>query len=217
MDSQMPGKDGFGASAEIRSLEGHAHHTPIIAITANAMPEDRARCLAAGMDDYVSKPVRVEELAKVLARWVPSGDSGAAASTLSDLASVEALDARATTDVVDFGVIDALRGQRLPGRPDPVAELVTLFASETVANLRAIQRGVADGDARAIWRAAHSLRGDAAVVGAREVQALAAQLEALGRSSDLAAAVELVGNLDAAVTRARSALSALSMGDVPQR
>ena len=169
------------------------------------------------MDDYVSKPVRAEELAEVLARCVPSGDSGAAASTLGDLTSIDALDARATTDVVDFGVIDALRGQRLPGRPDPVAELVTLFASETVANLGAIQRGVADSDARAIWRAAHSLRGDAAVVGAREVQALAAELEALGRSSDLAAAVELVGNLDAAVTRARSALSALSMGDVPQR
>lgn len=121
MDSQMPGLDGFGATGEIRSLEGEAHHTPIIAMTARAMPEDRARCLAAGMDDYVPKPVRAEDLAEALARWVPWGDSGAAASTSADPASGEALDAPATADVVDLGVIDALRGQRLPGRPDPVA------------------------------------------------------------------------------------------------
>jgi signal transduction histidine kinase/DNA-binding response OmpR family regulator len=69
MDCQMPEMDGFTATVEIRRLEGSARHTPIVALTANAMAEDRERCLAAGMDDHVSKPFNIEDLKVILARW----------------------------------------------------------------------------------------------------------------------------------------------------
>jgi CheY-like chemotaxis protein len=76
MDGQMPEMDGFAATAEIRRREAPPRRIPIIAMTANAQPEDRARCLESGMDDYISKPVQSKVLAEVLARWVPSTPAG---------------------------------------------------------------------------------------------------------------------------------------------
>ena len=80
MDCQMPDMDGFEATAVIRSREGASRHQTICALTANAMDGDRERCLAAGMDDYISKPVGLEKLREALCRWIPDVGASAAGS-----------------------------------------------------------------------------------------------------------------------------------------
>ncbi len=79
MDSQMPEMDGLEATAMIRNMEGASAHTPIVAMTANAMKGDRETCLAAGMDDYVAKPIRPKDLQFLLDKWLPDRDQTTAA------------------------------------------------------------------------------------------------------------------------------------------
>lgn len=75
MDCQMPVMDGYETAVELRRLQGNEGHVPIIAMTASALKGDRERCLAAGMDDYVAKPIQLDQLAEVLLRYRPTSDS----------------------------------------------------------------------------------------------------------------------------------------------
>jgi len=177
MDCQMPEMDGFTATDIIRQREGDGRRTPIVAMTANAMAGDRELCLGAGMDDYLAKPVTVEALAAILARWLPAavaaGD-GTAAPTPS------------AGPALDPAVIAELR--TLPGDEvsDLLTEIIDLFLAEMPGRLTALAAAVAAGDAAAVHRGAHLMAGSCASLGARDLEQRCRQLMALGAAGTLA-------------------------------
>ena len=155
MDCQMPNLDGYEATAQIRAAEPEGRHVPIVAMTAHAFAGDRERCLAAGMDDYLSKPLRSEDLDPVLERWLPP----AAAE-----ADGHVVDGERVRSLLDLG-------------PGLVERLVDAFARTTPPLLDELREAVAGGDEEAARRAAHKLRGSSETVGGLRLAALARRVE----------------------------------------
>jgi len=197
MDCQMPEMDGFEATSEIRRREGSARHTPIIAMTANAMQGDRERCLAAGMDDYVSKPVRIEELTAALVRRI--GRKGDELATVPQAAPDTPKVQLVEADPFDRALLEALP-------PGLRAGLLVLFFQEVPMRLERVKAAVQDADAAALQAAAHTFKGDAATVGARDVARLCRALEQSAQQDDLGDCEPLVEQLEAALARAQAAL-----------
>ncbi|HYH64816.1 MAG TPA: PAS domain S-box protein [Urbifossiella sp.] len=186
MDVQMPEMDGFEATRAIRDREaGTGRRTKIVAMTAHAMKGDRELCLAAGMDDYMSKPVQKGELARVLA-WAVGGTVSVAPP---------ALDRRAAL-------------KQLGGDEELFAEIAVLYVADAPGLMDSIRDGVAAGDALTVKRAAHTLKGSSGCVGGTHVAAAAARLEALGAAGDLSDAASSVETLSSELARLLSALAA---------
>jgi two-component system sensor histidine kinase/response regulator len=178
MDCQMPELDGYEATAAIRSREdGSARRLPIVAMTAHAMKGDRERCIAAGMDDYLSKPLRPEELDAVLERWLGTPGADATAATARRDASGALVDeARMRVFRVDY--------------PEIVEQLVDLFVDSTPPLLVELREGADRGDDEAVRRTAHKLKGSCQNIGASGMAALAARVEEADSEPALVADLE---------------------------
>jgi CheY-like chemotaxis protein len=188
MDCMMPEMDGYEATGAIRQLPGLAARVPIIAMTANAMRGDRERCLEAGMDDYVSKPVRVEQLDAMVARWAKPA-AGADAQPAS-------FKAPAGQRVVDLGVLEGLRELQEEGAPDIVVEFVDLFLNDLPVRRAIIRAAMTDGDAQQMLEAAHALKSGASYIGARDLARLCAEVELASQQRDTGRALELGAALE---------------------
>jgi len=179
MDCQMPEMDGFEATKTIRARQKEGERrTVIVAMTANALEGDREKCLAAGMDDYISKPVRIENLAAAIGRWNPSVDPA------------------------------ALAGLRELGDESEIAVLVETFVRDAEAKVEALRAAAVAGDSSAIEKQAHSLKGAAGNLGAVEVAQLAAQLETMGREKEVEGAAAKIEALRAELADAAKQLRA---------
>ncbi len=196
MDCQMPEMDGFEAAAEIRRREGSLRHTTIVAMTANALYGERDRCLAAGMDDYISKPVRPEAMSGIIERWTRGAKEPAASRGGIEPAPIDA------------SVISKLRALQAPAEANLLAELIDSFLDDSVKRIEVMRGAVASGDAKALTRMAHALKGGSGSVGANRMAALCDLLEDLGREGSFESTAVLIAALEEEFDRVRRALQA---------
>lgn len=161
MDTSMPGLDGFQAAGAIRDLEaGRGTRLPIVALTASLTSEGADRCRAAGMDDYLLKPVRSEDLVRVIRRWVSTGGE-------------DTVDPAGTPGPLDLSRLEEISG----GDEGFEQELMDEFLSNVPKLVDQAGRAAQDGDSPAGLRAAHTLKGSAAMVGAVPLATAARELE----------------------------------------
>ncbi len=180
MDCHMPELDGFEATRQIRQHEGTARRAPVIALTASLAEQDRGRCLAAGMDDYLVKPVSQEALIRVLDRWLWEAP-------------------------IDAGTIERL--QQIDA--SVVHEVIDLYVSEAPLRIASIRDAIARQDAPLLASAAHALKSSSGNAGAKRVQEICSDLEKVGRIGALGGAPLLLDQLESEYQRTVDALRKL--------
>ena len=201
MDVQMPEMDGFEATRRIRRREEEmgGRRVPIIAMTAHALKGDREECEAAGMDDYLVKPVRWELFSETLIRWLPKPPAGAAVEAgavkveaEAQSAAVEAPPSSAAESddgAVDGAVLETLRSN-LSAVPGGFEQVVAEFRSSAPELLDQAEAAIGAGDPESLLIPAHSLKSAAATLGAMTLSASAKALEVMAREGDLTGAEE---------------------------
>jgi len=239
MDCMMPVMDGMAATAEIRRLEqqrGRVRATPIVAITANALQGDRERCLAAGMDDYISKPFSQQALADTLGRWIalprpvptpalPAALPFAAHSPPASLVSA-ALGARGASGrappsfasemlaappiapaAINPLALDAIRALSTEQGELLLQRVLATFLQDTPKQLAALHAAVTESDPATIRKTAHSLKSSSANVGADTLARLFKELEQIARAGRTDGAAALIAQLEREFQSVRQSLS----------
>jgi two-component system sensor histidine kinase/response regulator len=213
MDCQMPELDGFAATAAIRAREREiGRHLPIVALTASALDGDREICLAAGMDDYLSKPFTRDQLAAILASWLrppapaAGGDTPGSPPPASARAMPVAIGAAAP---INPRALAAIRELSAANGPALVRKVVRAFLADTPTRLAQMRGATGTGDAEALRKAAHGLKSSCANVGAERMAESCKELEAIGRSADTDGAQRLLNDAEEEFERVGVALEAL--------
>jgi PAS domain S-box-containing protein len=197
MDCQMPEMDGYETTRSIRSAE-RGTRIPIIAMTANAVQGDKERCLEAGMDDYLAKPIAIEALRQKLAYWL--NEPGAGAQEQADKTSERMA-------VIDQKTIGKLCKLQQLGEPDIVAELIGIYLNDAPVLLKRAREALAGNDESTLRRAAHSLKSTSANLGAIRLSALCKELEEMARRADLQNAPAVFSEINAEYQRVTQALN----------
>ena len=200
MDIQMPEMDGILATKSIREREKSTHgHIPIIAMTAHAMKGDRARCIAAGMDGYVTKPINLEEVTAAILTALhitPEGDN----DTSLDKRNGKMLE----RSEVLWDMSRTL--EQLGGDETLLQEVMEIFLDQAPKHLAALRLAVAQGQAETVETTAHTLKGELGYLGIPEISQRASEIEEIGRSKDVSRAAGLLPQFEADITGLFSAI-----------
>jgi signal transduction histidine kinase/CheY-like chemotaxis protein/HPt (histidine-containing phosphotransfer) domain-containing protein len=216
MDVQMPKMDGLEAARRIHQQWSEGRRPHVIAATANAMREEREACLAAGMDDYLSKPIRLEELAAALSRCrphlappppAPRRESGVGAQASSPEPEPPGQPLAAV--VFQPAALERLMATIGDDDPDVLVALIDTFLRDVPRLIDGARRGLQHGQADEVRRAAHTLKSNGATFGAMSFSELSRELESLARSGALEGAADLIARLEAEYEPVRIALDAV--------
>ncbi|ETW94841.1 MAG: hypothetical protein ETSY1_33150, partial [Candidatus Entotheonella factor] len=208
MDCQMPEMDGLAATAVIRARETQTDvHLPIIAMTANAMPGDRTRCLEAGMDDYLSKPVREPEFTAMLKQWVPqlSYDEVVAAEAGEHVAQPPTF----ATPALDHEIVSTLQAMGDEADPTFFREVVEAFFADTAELITQLQQAITSEEIVTVERTAHTLKGSSTNVGALGMAAICYELQSVANVENAVETAACLTRLEHEFTRVRQELSEL--------
>ena len=200
MDCQMPEMDGFEASIEIRHHElmrGHSKRTPIIAMSANARREGRDRALGGGMDDYLVKPLKAEDLEETLKRWVPGFSERYSAAQEEAAQEIQRLETDNNPPIDMQKVANMFRND-----PSAQHELLTLYLSSTQSLIEQIANACDSHDHVLLAARAHEIKGASAYIGASDIREIARNLEISAKAKDWNKVQESVDELEPAFIRA---------------
>jgi two-component system sensor histidine kinase/response regulator len=214
MDCQMPVMDGFAATTEIRRHEQQhrrARSLPIIAITANALQGDRESCLAAGMDDYLSKPFTQQALGQTISRWISLPRMAAAQD---EAAPPEAPDAQLglgalTQEAINRHALDSIRALSASNGDALLDRVLQAYLDDTPTHLRALGQAIANGNTAHMRKTAHSLKSSSANIGADALAQRCRDMEQLGRNDTTAGAAVLLAEMERSFQAVRQALGAI--------
>ena len=214
MDVQMPEMDGLEATRHIRDPKSAVkrHDIPIIAMTAHAMQGDRERCLDAGMNDYLTKPVSPQALADALERWLPRDDAAALAQPATGPGEASPAAVR-TSEVPVFDRAGMLA--RLMDDEDLARVVAEGFLADAPKQVEALRDALGAGDGPAASRQAHTLKGASAAVGGEALRAVAFEMEQAANGGDLAAVAARLPDLESQLALLSDAMRAFVGGNGP--
>jgi CheY-like chemotaxis protein/HPt (histidine-containing phosphotransfer) domain-containing protein len=203
MDCRMPEMDGYEATRQIRQHEGSARHTKIVAMTAHALADDSKKCLAAGMDDYITKPVRLETLAAAIRRVLSAPVD--AAEAVPDPAAPASL---GSVSVGEAPAVDAVAIALLRAKGELLKRLIKIFNQEVPEQLEQIARSLGQHDTANAALIAHNLKGTGATFGAARMREFASEIEQTADAGDAKKAAAGLERLRAECNRVQQALEA---------
>lgn len=180
MDCQMPEMDGYTATAEIRRTEPENRRLPIVAMTANAMEGEREKCLAAGMDDFITKPVKADLLARTITRWLLQtgrNDKKASETVSAGKNDVGAVDSSGASESLDRSILNNFRELQTPDAPDLVTDLIHMFLEDSTRRIESIKTAIGERNAGEIKEQVHALKGSSGNIGAFKLAQIGKRIE----------------------------------------